>query len=75
MDQINSLVFITSNELKFNVAQKVLKGSGILLERKTLNLPEIQSSQPGGGNSRMVGNLGKSAIAQAGSGDGFRLFH
>lgn len=39
------LTFITGNEIKFQVAQQVLRGSGLMLERSTLDLPEIQSSR------------------------------
>ncbi len=44
MDRINSLVYVTSNELKFKVAMQSLQDSGISLERKSLNVPEIQST-------------------------------
>ena len=40
-----NLVYVTSNELKFKVAQQSLRGSGILLERKSLDTPEIQSTR------------------------------
>jgi XTP/dITP diphosphohydrolase len=40
-----SLIYVTGNELKFKVAQQALLGSGISLERKSLNTPEIQSSR------------------------------
>jgi XTP/dITP diphosphohydrolase len=40
-----SLVYVTGNELKFKVALQALQGSGISLERKSLNTPEIQSSR------------------------------
>ncbi|MBI5297326.1 MAG: hypothetical protein HY869_17750 [Chloroflexi bacterium] len=41
----NSLVYVTGNELKYKVALQALQGSGISLERKSLNTPEIQSSR------------------------------
>ncbi len=45
MDRVNSLVYVTGNELKFKVALQSLQGSGILLERRSLDVPEIQSSR------------------------------
>jgi XTP/dITP diphosphohydrolase len=42
---VKSLVYVTGNELKFRVAWQALQGSGILLERKTLDTPEIQSTR------------------------------
>ena len=43
MDKIHTLVFVTGNELKFQVAAQALQGSGISLEQKSLPVPEIQS--------------------------------
>jgi XTP/dITP diphosphohydrolase len=43
MDKANILVYVTSNEVKFKVAQQALQNSRITLERKSLNTPEIQS--------------------------------
>lgn len=40
-----TLVYVTGNELKFKVALQALLGTGIFLERKSLNTPEIQSSR------------------------------
>ena len=45
MAKISSLIYITDNEIKFEVAEQVLHNSGILLERKHLCTPEIQSSR------------------------------
>jgi len=45
MDRVNSLVYVTSNELKFKVALQSLQGLGILLERKPLEVPEIQNNR------------------------------
>ena len=45
MTKTNSLIYVTSNELKFKVAMRSLQNSGISLERKSLNTPEIQSSR------------------------------
>lgn len=45
MDQVKSLVYVTSNELKFRVAAQSLQDSGIVLDRRALHTPEIQSSQ------------------------------
>ncbi len=45
MGRVNSLAYVTGNELKFKVALRSLQGSGILLERKSLDVPEIQSSR------------------------------
>lgn len=42
---VNSLVYVTRNELKFKVAVQSLQNSGISLERKSLNTPEIQSNR------------------------------
>ncbi len=39
-----SLIFITSNTEKFNIADTILKTKGISLARKTLQLNEIQSN-------------------------------
>ncbi|MGB8980895.1 MAG: non-canonical purine NTP pyrophosphatase, partial [Anaerolineales bacterium] len=44
-DGVNSLVYVTGNELKFNVAKRSFEGSDILLENKDLSTPEIQSSR------------------------------
>lgn len=44
MNRVNTLVYVTGNELKFKVTQQALQGSGISLERKALNTPEIQST-------------------------------
>ena len=40
---MDSLFFVTGNELKFKVALQALQGSGISLEQKSLPVPEIQS--------------------------------
>lgn len=45
MNTINPIIFVTGNELKFQVAVRALQNSGIVLERKALNTPEIQSSR------------------------------
>ena len=40
---MSPLVFVTRNELKFRVAAQALQGSGIMLEQKSIAVPEIQS--------------------------------
>jgi XTP/dITP diphosphohydrolase len=45
MDHAKTLIYVTSNELKFKVARKSLQNSGISLERSSLPTPEIQSSR------------------------------
>lgn len=45
MDPVKSLIYVTSNELKFKVAQQSLQNSSILLEQKSLDTPEIQSTR------------------------------
>lgn len=45
MDRVNSLIYVTGNGLKFEVARRALQGSGIRLERKSLHVPEIQSDR------------------------------
>lgn len=45
MDKINSLIYVTSNAIKFRVAAQALQNSGISLQQKSLNTPEIQSSR------------------------------
>ena len=45
MDHAKTLIYVTSNELKFKVARQSLQDSGISLERKSLQTPEIQSSR------------------------------
>jgi XTP/dITP diphosphohydrolase len=42
---ISTLIYMTDNEIKFKVAEQVMHNSGILLERKHLCTPEIQSSR------------------------------
>lgn len=44
MDKIHTVVYVTSNELKFKVALQALNGSCIALERKSIDTPEIQSN-------------------------------
>lgn len=41
MDKV--LVYVTGNEIKFNVASKTFKNTGITLLQKKLDTPEIQS--------------------------------
>lgn len=41
MDKV--LVYVTGNEIKFNVASKTFKNTGITLLQKKLETPEIQS--------------------------------
>ncbi len=43
MDKAITVVYVTSNELKFKVALQALKHSHITLERTSRNTPEIQS--------------------------------
>jgi hypothetical protein len=38
-----NIVYITNNELKFKVALQALQNSPVVLERKSLKTPEIQS--------------------------------
>jgi XTP/dITP diphosphohydrolase len=45
MARIDTLIYLTGNEIKFKVAAQVLRASGISLERKHLPTPEIQSSR------------------------------
>ncbi len=45
MDQKYTLVYVTSNKLKFEVALRALNGSSIVLERKSIDTPEIQSQR------------------------------
>ena len=42
---MNSIFFITSNNLKFQIAQKALSGYGIEIIQKELDTPEIQSKK------------------------------
>ena len=44
MNTANTVVYVTSNEIKFQVALQALQNSRIALERKSLNTPEIQST-------------------------------
>ncbi len=39
----NKLVYITGNDIKFEVASQVFKETGIILSQKNLDTPEIQS--------------------------------
>lgn len=43
MDKVHTVVYVTSNELKFKVGLRALNGSLITLERKSIDTPEIQS--------------------------------
>lgn len=43
MMRIKSLIYATCNDLKFQVATRVLAESGIVLIQNKLDLPEIQS--------------------------------
>ncbi len=45
MTRVNTLTYVTGNEIKFKVAEQVLRDSGILLRREQLHTPEIQSSR------------------------------
>lgn len=40
---MKQIIFVTKNKYKFQVAQKLLKGSGLGLVQKKLDTPEIQS--------------------------------
>ena len=44
MTRINTLIFVTSNEIKFEVAAQVFHSSGISLKQMRLCPPEIQSN-------------------------------
>lgn len=43
MDKTHTIVYVTNNELKFKVALQALRNSSFILERKSLNTPEIKS--------------------------------
>ncbi len=43
MSRISTLTYVTGNEIKFKVAEEVLRESGILLRQENLRTPEIQS--------------------------------
>jgi len=42
---MRTVIFVTGNEYKFQVAQKALKKTGIKLIQKDLQIPEIQSDK------------------------------
>jgi XTP/dITP diphosphohydrolase len=43
MNKVHTVVYLTTNEIKFNVALQALNDSCIALERKSVDTPEIQS--------------------------------
>lgn len=44
MQQATTLLYVTGNRFKFQVAKRALRGINIVLEQKRIDLPEIQSN-------------------------------
>ncbi|MDD4297803.1 MAG: non-canonical purine NTP pyrophosphatase [Ruminiclostridium sp.] len=45
MEEIDNIQYITSNDVKFKVAERVFQNTGIRLVQKSLTTPEIQSTK------------------------------